>query len=93
MRDFYGLYGIFASTRYSFQNGAQRPTIASLVPKAEADAALQPWQAELARLDGEVKRIDGDCGEAEAFNSSAPVALAGRCREWERGMSPKCAWK
>ncbi len=78
-RDYYGLYGIFASTRYSFPGNeeAQRPRdLMPLVPRAEADAGLKPWETELAKLDGEVKRIDEElAAKRKSFAASAPVAL------------------
>ncbi len=79
-RDFYGLYGIFASTRYAFPGNeeAQRPhDLVPLVPQPEADAALKPWAAELAKLDVETERIDGELAEKrKALAASVPVALA-----------------
>ncbi len=58
MKDYYGLYGIFASTRFSFPGcePKQQPRdLVPLIPQAEADALIQPWRDSLAQLDAELK--------------------------------------
>ncbi len=56
-RDYYGLYGIFASTRYPFPGielfQTQRDFV-PLVPADQVDAVMQPHQAETDRLTAEL---------------------------------------
>ena len=72
-RDYYGLYGIFASTRYAFPGNeeAQRPRdLVPLAPPAEI-------AAERTRIDGETKRVEGEIAELrKAFAVSVPVEIA-----------------
>ncbi|MCC2672754.1 MAG: Protein of unknown function (DUF1553)/Protein of unknown function (DUF1549)/Planctomycete, partial [Armatimonadetes bacterium] len=61
--DYYGLYGIFAGTRYPFPGSEEkkRPRdFAPLVPPAEATRRQQAFDAELAGLTGEVQRLQGE---------------------------------
>ncbi len=79
-RDFYGLYGIFSSTRYTFpgnEEGKRSRDLVPLVPPAEVAANLKPWEAELAKLDGELKRLEGELAEKrKTLPASVPVAIA-----------------
>jgi hypothetical protein len=58
--DYYGLYGIFASTNYPFP-GAEEQTrpqdFASLLPPEETQAAVAEHAAKLAALDKELKQL------------------------------------
>ena len=59
--DYYGLYGIFESTRYPFPGCEKVKTprdMVPLVPPAE-------FQRRLAELDGELKRLDGEKAESD----------------------------
>ena len=61
MRDYYALYGIFASTRYAFPGSEEKKTprdFVPLLPPAQAKPLADAQQAELARLDAEMKRLD-----------------------------------
>ena len=76
-RDFYGLYGIFASTRFSFPGNeeAQRPR--DLVQISGNAAELKAFETEFAKLDAEVKRVQTELNEKrKAFAASVPVKLA-----------------
>jgi hypothetical protein len=62
-RDYYALYGIFASTRFPFPGceAKQAPRdLVPLVPPAELDAKLKPWREELAKreADKDPKRVE-----------------------------------
>ena len=62
-RDYYALYGIFASTRYAFPGSEERKTpsdFVPLIPPAEAKAAAEAQQAELARLEAAEKQADAE---------------------------------
>lgn len=75
-RDYYGLYGIFASTRFSFPGAeeAQRPRY--LVPLSANAAELAVHEAEHMKLDAEVKRLQAELTEKrKAFAASVPVSL------------------
>jgi cytochrome c553 len=66
-RDYYALYGIFASTRYAFpgSENVKRPSdFVPLVSKAEVDTALAPHQEKLAGFDAEIERIKKERNEA-----------------------------
>jgi hypothetical protein len=59
--DYYALYGIFESTRYPFP-GLEEVKIPRdfhpLLPPEEVEAILKPFQARLAPLEAEVKRLE-----------------------------------
>ncbi len=57
MRDYYALYGIFASTKFAFPGceAKQRPRdLVPLVPPAEWERLVKPYRKELAGLDGRI---------------------------------------
>ncbi len=63
MRDYYGLYGIFASTRYAFPGSEERKVpsdFVPLLPPAQAKAALEAHQAEVARLEAAEKQAEAE---------------------------------
>lgn len=67
MSDYYGIYGIFESTRYPFPGAEADKKQADFVPlmsPAEIDALLAPHRAKMATLDAEVKMLEA--AEAEA---------------------------
>ena len=72
-RDYYGLYGIFASTRYPFPGielfQAQRDFV-PLIPKEQAAAAMQPYQAETDQLTAELDELLKACQERALENAA-----------------------
>lgn len=67
MSDYYGIYGIFESTRYPFPGAEADKKQADFVPlmsPAEIDELLAPHRAKMAALDAEVKMLEA--AEAEA---------------------------
>lgn len=79
MRDYYALYGIFASTQYSFPGSEEkkRPRdLAPLVPPAEIQPLLDAHAAQLAALDQELAAIDKQ--KLEVIAASAAGATAKR---------------
>ena len=72
-RDYYGLYGIFASTRYPFPGielfKAQRDFV-PLIPEKEAAAKLKPTQQETDKLTAELERLLAEC-DAKALDNAA----------------------
>jgi hypothetical protein len=67
-QDYYALYGIFGSTRFAFpgcEPKGQPRDLVPLIPQAEVDAVMKPWQAEVAKAEAEKKR------RAAALASSA----------------------
>ncbi len=86
MADYYGMYGIFQSTKWAFPGGEEqkRPSqLSPLVPSEEAArldaaraAALVPLEAEVARLKQERAAIDGKsrAGGLDLAFEGQPVA-------------------
>ena len=72
MRDYYGLYGIFASTRYP-QPGLElfqtQRDFVPLIPEREAAEKLKPFEKETARLTKEMERLLAEC-EAKALDNA-----------------------
>ena len=71
MSDYYGLYGIFESTRFPFPGAEVDKKQSDFVPlmsAAELEALLAPHQARLAALDAEVKTLES----AEAAAKQLP---------------------
>jgi hypothetical protein len=67
MSDYYGLYGIFSSTRFPFPGAEvnhQQQDFVPLAPAAEVEAFLKARQEKLAVIEGEVKKLEA--AEAEA---------------------------
>jgi len=57
--DYYALYGIFSSTRFAFpgcEPKGQPRDMVPLIPQAEADALMKPWQVKNAKLEVEKKK-------------------------------------
>jgi hypothetical protein len=57
--DYYALYGIFSSTRFAFpgcEPKGQPRDMVPLIPQAEADALMKPWQDRFSRLEAEKKK-------------------------------------
>jgi hypothetical protein len=72
MRDYYGLYGIFASTRYPFPGielfQTQRDFV-PLIPEREAAEKLAPFENETAKLSADLDRLLAEC-EAKALDNA-----------------------
>ncbi len=75
--DYYGIYGIFQSTRYPFP-GIELDKVprdfVPLIPQEEVDALLKPHRERLTVLDGEVKRLEAARTEAEKAIKDAEEA-------------------
>lgn len=57
--DYYALYGIFSSTRFSFpgcEPKGQPRDMVPLIPQADADALMKPWQEKNAKLEAAKKQ-------------------------------------
>ena len=66
-RDYYGLYGVFASTSFPYAGSEEfqskntpRQGFVPLVPEGEAAPRMRAYQAELARLQEEIGRLEGN---------------------------------
>jgi hypothetical protein len=62
MSDYYGLYGIFNSTRYPFPGaevGRAQEDFVPLLPPAEIEKLLAPHRAKMAAVDSEIKKLQG----------------------------------
>lgn len=72
MRDYYGLYGIFASTRYPFPGielfQTQRDLV-PLIPEREAAEKLKSFEKETAKLTADMERLLAEC-EAKALDNA-----------------------
>ncbi len=61
MSDYYGIYGIFRSTRYPFPGAEaqkEQADFVPLMPPAEIDVLLKPYREKLAQLDAEIKKAE-----------------------------------
>jgi hypothetical protein len=77
-RDYYGLYGFFASTRYPFPGIELFQTqkdFVPLVPEAEAAAALAPFQETTDKLTSKVERLLAEC-EQKSLENAAQASTA-----------------
>ncbi|WP_038172728.1 PSD1 and planctomycete cytochrome C domain-containing protein [Verrucomicrobium sp. BvORR106] len=72
-RDYYGLYGIFASTRYPFPGlelfKAQRDFV-PLIPELEAAESMAPYQEEADRLRAEMETLLDRCEKMKIENAA-----------------------
>ncbi len=72
MSDYYGLYGIFQSTRYPFPGaevGTRQEDFVPLMSPPEIEALLRPYRAKEAVLAAEIKQLEA--AEAEARKAPA----------------------
>ncbi|MEW4486617.1 DUF1553 domain-containing protein [Thalassoglobus sp. JC818] len=72
-RDYYGLYGIFSSTRYPFPGLELFQTQHDLVPlvsQSEVDAIAGPFQEKTTQLENELKKLLDDCEERSIENAA-----------------------
>ena len=66
--DYYGLYGIFNSTRYPFPGAEVGRAQADLIPlmkPADVDKLVKPYQERLAKADAEIKRLETALAEVK----------------------------
>lgn len=94
-RDYYGLYGILESTRFAFpgcEPNQQPHDLIPLMPQSEIDSLTKPYEAELSRLNSELKQRESELAAArkeldpfakglkapESIESAATAARAGR---------------
>src|SRR4051812_24456057 len=62
-QDYYGLYGIFNSTRYPFAGSEEKKRPADLVPLipgSELETVMKPFQEQLKAIDAEISRLEGE---------------------------------
>lgn len=77
MSDYYGLYGIFSSTRYPFPGaevGRRQEDFVPLKSPAEIEALLKPHREKLEAVEAEVKALEA--AEVEAKKATGPEAKA-----------------
>jgi len=77
--DYYGLYGIFLSTRYPYpgsETTKYQKDFPPLTAPAETEAALRPHREKLAQLEAEIKRL-----EAEGAGAKEALAKAKKERD------------
>jgi len=86
--DYYALYGIFRSTRYSwggYDNGPRRRDLVPLIPQEEADALRKEFEERKSVLEKELERVSG---ELKAARKEAPSAAAAkRAKELEAAVA------
>ncbi len=79
-RDYYGLYGIFESTRFAFPGCEPKQQPRDLVPLWSADeikARRQPWDQQMATLDARVKKLtEAQTGVVQAMRQRATNTAA-----------------
>lgn len=79
MNDYYGLYGIFESTRYPFPGAEAAKNPEDFVPLMSAEqieALLKPHREQLATLDAEVKSLEAKLAEAKKAPDGAEKTAA-----------------
>ncbi|MBS0203779.1 MAG: PSD1 domain-containing protein [Planctomycetes bacterium] len=79
MSDYYGLYGIFESTRYPFPGAEADKKQADFVPlmtPAEIDAFLAPHREQIAMLDAEIKTLEAAESQIRNLPESPERAMA-----------------
>ena len=73
-RDYYALYGIFDSTRFAFpgcEPKGQPRDLVPLLPQAEIESRMQPWQARVAEVEAEKqRRVEAAKSAAATIESS-----------------------
>ena len=75
--DYYGLYGIFASTRYPFPGaevGRAQEDFVPLISPAEIEAILKPHREKVAAIAAEVKQLEAAEAEAKKAPDGADKA-------------------
>jgi len=75
-RDYYGLYGMLASTTFAFPGTELKPTPRDMVPimSANEQSLMTAWNVELSRLEAELGHRDADWrSQANQADTFAPV--------------------
>ena len=76
-RDYYGLYGILASTKFAFPGcePKQRPRdLVPLLPPAEVARLTKSFDADVARHNAEVKRLEDQLSHKQVASNPVPSA-------------------
>jgi hypothetical protein len=82
--DYYGLYGIFASTRFphtgseNIEGIPYQQGVVPLVPPSEAEAVLGAFQKRLSALEVELERVREERGDQNALRSKRDALIAQR---------------
>ncbi|MCE9629099.1 MAG: PSD1 and planctomycete cytochrome C domain-containing protein [Planctomycetia bacterium] len=75
-RDYYGIYGMLASTRFAYPGTELKPEPRDMVPimSTAEKQLMSEWGSELSRLEGEISRCDEESkAQAKQADSLAPV--------------------
>lgn len=75
-RDYYGIYGMLASTKFAYPGTELKPTPRDMVPlmSAAEKELMTSWTTELSRLEAALARLDADyLAHARQADSLAPV--------------------
>lgn len=91
--DYYSLYGIFGSTRFAFPGGEElkRPRhFVPLIPPADAAAREKTRAEELARLDGEIQKLDREHATLDAARIGGGTGYG--FEQQETGKPPGSPW-
>jgi hypothetical protein len=86
--DYYGLYGIFASTRYPFPGaevGQRQEDFVPLIPPAEVEAIMRPHREAVAGAQAELKRLQA--AQAEARKAPEGTEKKARVEAAERAVA------
>jgi hypothetical protein len=84
MEDYYGLYGIFGSTKYSWPGielDKQQRDLVPLVPPDQAEPLLKEREAKDKALEAEVKRLEKEKKQAETALKQAEKPSEGETEE------------
>ncbi len=77
-RDYYGLYGFLQSTRFAFpgcEPNQQPHDLIPLMPQSEIDGLMKPYDAELSRLNAELKQREAELAAAKKEGESFAEGL------------------
>lgn len=88
MSDYYGLYGIFSSTRYPFPGaevGRRQEDFVPLMPQAEVDALLKTHRELVAATESELKKLQGE--EAELKKAAESEEKSQRLKELAKAIA------
>jgi hypothetical protein len=93
MADYYGLYGILQSTKWSFPGGEEHKRPANLVPLVPPEVAVRRDKAkadELAKFDAEIGRLKAERGalDGKAIGGGVDLGIEGQAS----GKAPGKPW-
>jgi hypothetical protein len=80
VEDYYGLYGIFESTRYPYpgaEGDSKQSLFIPLMSGAEIDALLSPHKQELARAEAELKPLEASQNVLRKLPENDPARISG----------------